>query len=365
MSTGLMPTRSVDLAILVALVLAPSHAAGQTISWQVTSEIVSISTPSINLRNREKGLVASVATSQLRRLYEIKEKIGAAAGLGFVALAVSSQNEPNAYAGARGDGTRTVTFTLGMLRLLGEDEGLIATVMGHEFGHLAKNHQGREGRTALTQVIGLIAGVAAGALIQNPFGSQAAAQGADLAGRAVIHSYDRDQEREADAFGIEIMSRAGYDPQAAPRYWSMIPRNSGGVFSTHPANEERLTNLQQLANRYNNSTQIPRGVAQRPASVPASAGPILDVIDGPTTNLDGVNFGIIEGRVTVLKIDMDTDTNLRERDHVIGCTFVSLPPAFALADLPRCKGDYVVSRGIERLVTHVRNRQPTRDAQAQ
>jgi Zn-dependent protease with chaperone function len=235
----------------VALLGACSTASAQSaMFWEITRWQLESADSSIVLRDNEHKTVATVSTSQLRKLYEVEEKIGAAAQLSNVSLAISSDEKPNAFAGAK-DGKRGIAFTLGMLRVLGEDEDMMAAVMGHEFGHLVKNHSGRTARSAAADVVGILLSIVAGRSIANPLAADLASRAGNIAGRTVIHSYDRDQEREADAFGIEAMTKAGFDPQGAVRYWnSLASQGSGGFWTTHPASDERLANVRQLATMY-------------------------------------------------------------------------------------------------------------------
>jgi predicted Zn-dependent protease len=61
----------------------------------------------------------------------------------------------------------------------------------------------------------------------------------------------REQESEADRMGLELMARAGYDPQAAITLWQkMAAKAKGGgppaFLSTHPSHAERIAELQRL-----------------------------------------------------------------------------------------------------------------------
>jgi Zn-dependent protease with chaperone function len=232
------------LFLILACRPCVSHA--ETLYWILTEAQIAGRAGDLQLRDKGGSVVASVPVSRLRTLLEVKKKIASAAGQYGVALAVSNDKEENASAG-RLNGRATVIFTIPMLNGLGDDEQLVAAIMAHEFGHLAHNHTGRAERSAATTTIGVLAGIAAGLFIRGQLAANLAANAADLTGKALVHSYDRNQEREADAFGIDVMAKAGYDPEAAVRFWSShAGMNRGGLFSTHPASAERLANVQQL-----------------------------------------------------------------------------------------------------------------------
>lgn len=194
-----------------------------------------------------------------------------AAGVSGVSLYISDETSSNAR-GGYANGRALVVFTLGMVRDLQGDEGLVAAIMGHEFGHVVKHHSGRTERQAAAQVIGILAGLLAGHFIPNALGAELAARAVGMGGTALVHSYDRDQEREADEFGIEVMAKAGYDPRDAARFWAKAAHvnQGGGLFSTHPSNAERTANAERLAAV---TISAARGSpATRPAG-PADAAP--------------------------------------------------------------------------------------------
>ena len=128
---------------------------------------------------------------------------------------------------------------------LNDDE--IATVMGHEIAHALREHVREQMSTqALKQ----------GALnIASLFGvSNTTLNIANtLAEVGVSLPFSRSHETEADELGLELMYRAGYDPQKGIKIWEkMMSLGSGNtglavLLSTHPADDERLANLTELA----------------------------------------------------------------------------------------------------------------------
>jgi len=99
-----------------------------------------------------------------------------------------------------------VYVTRGLLSIM-NDEAELASVLGHEIGHVAARHAQKRQRAATLGGIGtLIAGI---------FGGGQVAQIANLFAQSGVLRYSRGQENEADALGIRYMTAAGYDPFAS------------------------------------------------------------------------------------------------------------------------------------------------------
>jgi predicted Zn-dependent protease len=155
----------------------------------------------------------------------------------------------NAYAFPGG----SIAATRGILLSLG-NEAELASLLGHELGHVNARHAAEQmSKGQLTQA--LVGGISVLA------GSQSAALG-DLAGQlgqisagALLASYSRDNEREADALGIAYVTGAGYGSEGFVGLMeilnSMSQHKSTTVdllFATHPMSQERYDTAVQAAN---------------------------------------------------------------------------------------------------------------------
>lgn len=117
----------------------------------------------------------------------------------------------------------------------------VASVLAHEVGHVALRHIAQN--YDRQRNVGTAA--QAGALAASVFGFGGLANlGGGLASMALLNSFSRADELEADAFAIEVMPGAGYDPHGMLTFLQVVRRESGSVglafFSSHPATEDRI-----------------------------------------------------------------------------------------------------------------------------
>jgi len=155
-------------------------------------------------------------------------------------------------------GGKVVIYT-GLLPVT-QNEAALAIVMGHEIAHsVAKHGNERMSQGMVQQMGGMALEVA---LAQKPqetkdlfmttygIGSQVGA----------ILPWSRQQETEADKYGLIFSAMAGYDPREATAFWQRMSTAGGGsppeFLSTHPSDETRLRKLKQFipdALKYYNS----------------------------------------------------------------------------------------------------------------
>ena len=144
------------------------------------------------------------------------------------------------------------------------NEAQFAAVLGHEAGHYFRKHTLQQFRSTRTKsAVGTIATVGIGAAGVGGIGSWLElAYGINLALMLSMFQYSRAMESEADAYGISLMSKAGYMPSAASDVWSQLINErkqsaqhrrkryndrADSVVSTHPPSEQRMRDLADTA----------------------------------------------------------------------------------------------------------------------
>ena len=144
------------------------------------------------------------------------------------------------------------------------DQDSLATVIGHEVAHVTSQHSLKRARKQVRN--NLLVAVAAGAIGGGQRTSNVLSMGAEV---GLNLPYDRKQESEADAEGLELMARAGFDPRASITLWKNMSRQQSGqppeFLSTHPSSDDRIDRMiGQLApslmayNEAHSLAQVPR-----------------------------------------------------------------------------------------------------------
>ncbi|RRJ83149.1 peptidase M48 Ste24p [Aestuariirhabdus litorea] len=217
-------------------------------------------------------------------------------------------------------------------------EAELAAVLAHEVGHVTARHSVQQQSMAmagnvLSQVVAVYAGGAVGDL-------------SNIASTALVRGYGRDHELEADGFGAQYLANAGYDPQAMIEVIEVLKnqetfarlraKESGqevvgyhGLFSTHPANDERLQGV----------------VGQVPAVVNGRVGreAYLKAIEGMAFG-NSASQGIVDGRYFLhkpmnLKVSFPEGWKLQNQPQQL----VAIAPdeqAFLLLQLGEIKDGY-------------------------
>jgi predicted Zn-dependent protease len=169
---------------------------------------------------------------------------------------VLNANYVNAYtfpAGAMG-------VTRGILVAM-KDEAELAALLGHEIGHVTARHSAQRSGQGLLANVALM-GVA---LTANEQWGNLAMLGGQIGASALLASYSRDNEREADALGQAYMVRSGYPASGMVRLHQLLlneekqaPSLLQTMFSSHPMSAERVATAERLAStQYANTSGLP------------------------------------------------------------------------------------------------------------
>ncbi len=141
-----------------------------------------------------------------------------------------------------------IAFYSGIIDKLKLSDDEIASIMGHEIAHALKEHSRERASQEQLKSIGL--GIA-GQVLGLGQGTMALA---NMATKFAIElPFSRSHEMEADNMGIELLARAGYDPNAAVNVWRKMQKVSSGqpmeFMSTHPSHESRIENLIKMSKK--------------------------------------------------------------------------------------------------------------------
>ena len=158
-------------------------------------------------------------------------------------LAIVNQPDVNAFVMPGGK----IVVKSGILTVA-ENQHQLAAVLGHEAAHVTAHHANeRATRGEITsygvEVLALILG---GGYYTQTQGAYGAASAINTLG--LMNPFSRMQESEADAIGLEYMSKAGFDPRESVKLWQNMNKSEKTTkvpefMSTHPSGETRIESM--------------------------------------------------------------------------------------------------------------------------
>ena len=124
----------------------------------------------------------------------------------------------------------------------------LAGVLGHEIGHVVKRHvadnYARAKNAGLLRDAAVIGGMIGGI---NPGAIDLLA---GFGGLGVINTFKREAEHEADEFAVDLLPRAGYDPNGIATMFEVLSataqRQPPKFFASHPTSPERTEATRKL-----------------------------------------------------------------------------------------------------------------------
>ena len=139
------------------------------------------------------------------------------------------------------------------LMLTAQTESELAGVLAHEVAHVTQRHIARMIATQERNQLWSLAAMALGILAarSNSQVAQAVISGSQAAAIQGALDFSRDNEREADRVGLQILEKAGFDVRAMPLFMERLQRatriydtNVPAYLQTHPISTERIADLQ-------------------------------------------------------------------------------------------------------------------------
>jgi predicted Zn-dependent protease len=223
---------------------------GDVITWNLR-DVSKLNSSRTNLVKADKSIYSTISVPDVQILVEAVDKIALSANINEIQLLLTNKEELNAYAYFDKDKKGTVAINKPMFDLIKNDRDMSAALLGHEIAHLYFHH-GEASATSkaaqdLLTAVGTIALIFAGKNNNAKLGIT----GLGLLGTAIVTSYSRDQEREADHQGIIWAKENGYDPNGSVHLFEVFEAKQGDktlpFFQSHPNPGERIENAKKTA----------------------------------------------------------------------------------------------------------------------
>lgn len=196
-------------------------------------------------------------------------------------FSVVDSNQPNAYSLPGGK----ISISRGLVSKM-ESEDQLASVLGHEIGHVTAKHAVVS--ASRNQLLGAVLGVG-GAVLQGTgtAGAGAIQAAGQIGATLLVQKYSRDQERQADELGMKYMTATGYNPRAFVETMEILaaaaksePSKFEMLFASHPVTSERIATARErlssgfasdAQNRRPQTSDFARAVAPLKEEAPAFA----------------------------------------------------------------------------------------------
>ncbi len=155
---------------------------------------------------------------------------------------VVADNSPNAFTipGAK------IYVHTGLMQFV-SDESELAGVLAHEIGHAYERHPAKSitRQVGLSQLISRVGGANSGLIKQMAL---------KIAGTGALNFYGREDERESDRIGFNLLRQTGYPTDGLTRFLQKLVKLQNGkappaFLSTHPPTPERIAALEALSKK--------------------------------------------------------------------------------------------------------------------
>ena len=145
---------------------------------------------------------------------------------------------------------------VGILSLMTTEDEL-ACVMGHEIIHVTRRHSVKQMRKSFLPRLLEVPGAIVGNVVHEDLGNLLNLP-ITTTNSLLLSSYSRKHETESDTKGIELASKAGYDPNAMSAILERLSKavevitneqEKKSYFSSHPYTQDRVDNINKTTSR--------------------------------------------------------------------------------------------------------------------
>ena len=185
---------------------------------------------------------------------EVGTRMGAKSHRPHMPYSFRAVNSPvaNAYTFAGG----SCAITRGLLLEM-ENEASLASVLGHEIGHVNMRHRAQSATQSILANLVVVGATVYVAEKHEDYAALAAGLGSIAAG-ALLATYSRADEREADDLGMDYAVAVGQNPMGMSQLMDILQRMGRSkpslierMFASHPMSQERYdTTLNRAQNQY-------------------------------------------------------------------------------------------------------------------
>lgn len=188
-----------------------------------------------------------------------------------------------------------VYVTRQLLALM-NSEAELASVLGHEVGHVAARHSNRRQNRAKLGTIGAVLATVVGSVVAGDTGAKIGQQIGGTLAQSYVLSFSRAQEYEADDLGVSYLAKTGYDPFAASSMLASLAAQTTLDAQAQGQSRQKLPSWQST--HPDPASRVTRA-ATRAQSLPAkgnerSRDQFLAAIDGMLYG-DDPKQGIVDG----------------------------------------------------------------------
>lgn len=165
-------------------------------------------------------------------------------GVAYQFTVLDDPKQVNAFAAPGG-----FLYVYSGLLIAAEDEAELAGVLAHEIGHIVGRHSANQ--LASQFGLQLISEIALG-----EDASKYAVDIAHITAQLSSARFSRDDERQADRYGLRYVIDSGYDPTGLVRFFKKLSGLEGRarssveeLFASHPATDERIADIEARIER--------------------------------------------------------------------------------------------------------------------